>query len=223
MYPTSIVFLGAGPAAREFFWFFRDRFADAPVAFVDDVTPRTALEIAGVSYPIVKDWNFSELRQAHSGLERPFTEFLVGVSEPPIKKILVEKALAHGLLPAPTLITPDSLVRPDCTVGRGGLIIRTICTSGVQVGDYVTSIVSTHGSDVRIGNYATSYSGCMVASDVTLGEGVSLGAGTAVRERVTLAPWVVTGQSTCVVKDIDEPGITVIGLPAQPIRRAGEA
>lgn len=219
MYPSSIIFLGAGPAAREFFWFFHDQYPEAPVAFVDDVTPKMEHVIGGVSYPVVKDWDFTALRRAHAGLDQPFTHFLLGVSEPPIKKTLVEKALAHGLVPAPTLITPDSLVRPDCTVGRGGLIIQSIMTTAVQVGDYLTSIVSTYGSDVRIGDYVTSYAGCRVASDVVLEDGVSLGAGTVVRERARLAPWVVTGQCTCVVKSIDEPGITVVGLPARQISR----
>lgn len=221
MLPDSIVFLGAGPAAREFFWFFRELRPEAPVAFVDDVTPKTELMIHDTTYPVVKDWDFSALREAHSGKERPFTQFLLGVSEPPIKKILVEKALAHGLEPAPPLITHDSRVRPDCSVGRGGIVINSILTTGVRIGDYASLIVSTFGSDVRGGDYITAYVGCRVASDAILEDGVSLGAATVVRERARLAPWVVTGQSTCVVKSIDEPGITVVGLPAQPIRRPG--
>lgn len=222
MYPNSVVFLGAGPASREFYWFFHDLYPEAPVAFVDDVTPKTEQIINGTPFPVVKDWDFSSLRQQHSALERPFTHFLLGVSEPPIKRLLAEKALAHGLEPAPTLISKLSTVRPDCQLGRGGVVLQTIMTSGVIVGDYATVIVSTFGSDVRAGDYVTAYSGCRVASDAVLEEGVSLGAGTEVRERVRLAPWVVTGQSTCVVKNVDEPGITVVGLPAQPIRRSRE-
>ncbi|MCP3986029.1 MAG: acetyltransferase, partial [bacterium] len=61
--------------------------------------------------------------------------------------------------------------------------------------------------------------GCRVSGDVTLGEDVLLGAGTVIRNGVTIARGVVTGASSCVVKDILEPDITVAGVPAKKLAR----
>lgn len=219
MYPKSVLFLGAGAAAREWFWNVRQTHPEIVVAFSDDVSPKTELVIHHIAYPVVKDWDVRPLQAQYSHIPGAFTEFLVGVAEPKVKKVLVEKALAHGLRPAPTLITQAD-VRPDCHIGRGGIIMNSICSTEVVVGDYTTIMYSTVSTDVRIADYVNIYAGNHLASDVVLEEGVCLGANTTVRERCRIAPWVVTGQCTCVVKSIDEPGITMIGLPAQKLERS---
>lgn len=120
---------------------------------------------------MVKDWDFGPLRAKHPEIPGAFTEFLIGVSDPRAKQALVAKALAHGLLPAPTCVSQQSVVRPDCTLGRGGMVISCTFSSAASVGDYATIILSTMGSDARAGDYVTAYTGCHIASDVVLGEG----------------------------------------------------
>lgn len=222
MFP-SIIFLGAASASREFFWYFHETYPEAPIAFADDYTSKSENIIGGVSYPIVKDWDFSGLRKRYPHIRGAFTEFLIGVADPPIKKVLVEKALAHGLRPAPSFITTCSKVRPDCTLGRGGIIVDTLYSSGAVLGDYLLSMFCTYGSDVRVRDYVTTYTGCHVASDVLLEEGVCLGASTTVKERVRIAPWCVTGQSASVVKSVTEKGITLVGVPARKLERSASS
>ena len=219
MYPNSVVFLGAGQAVREIFWYFKDVYPEAPIAFVDDVTPRTEMIFDGVSYPVVKDWDFSRLRAQYAHIEGAFTEFIIGVAEPPTKKVVAEKAIARGLRPAPTLISKTSVVRPDCALGRGGVIMSSSISPGAVVGDCALVMFSTFGCDVHAGDYVTCYTGCHVGTEVVLGEGVSLGASCGVMERVRLAPWVVTGQGASVVRNVDEEGITIVGVPAKKVER----
>jgi acetyltransferase-like isoleucine patch superfamily enzyme len=54
---------------------------------------------------------------------------------------------------------------------------------------------------------------------VTLGEDCLLGAGTVIRPGVRIARGVTTGALSCVVKDVDEPGITLVGIPARKVER----
>lgn len=212
----SLVILGAGGAARELYWFVQDTHPGISIAFVDDVSDATEVEIAGDHVPVVKDWNFSRLDPAAA--RGGFRQFIVGVAEPPTKKVLVAKALAAGLEPAPTIIHPRAIVRPDCEIGRGGAIVaHSQLTTHATLGDYVLVLDSTIGHHDVVGSWTTVYPGCRVSGDVTVGARVLLGAGTVVRPGVRIADGVVTGAMACVVKDILEPDITVVGVPARKL------
>ena len=219
MYPKSLVFLGAGQAVREIFWYFKELYPEAPIAFVDDVTPCTEMVFDGVVYPVVKDWDFSRLQARHPHIENAFSEYIIGVAEPPTKKVVAEKAHDHGLRPAPTLISKTSVVRPDCTLGRGGVIMSSSISPGAVIGDCALVMFSTFGCDVHAGDYITCYTGCHVGTETVLGEGVALGASSGLMEKVRLAPWVKVGQGASVVRSVDEEGITIVGVPARKVER----
>ncbi|MCP5058530.1 MAG: hypothetical protein GY937_17650 [bacterium] len=214
----SLVILGAGGSARETYWFVKDTFPDVALCFVDDVGEATEVRIADDVVPVVKDWNFSHLDAG--GEQNGFRQFIVAVAEPPAKRIMVKKALASGLEPAPTLIHPRAIVRGDCHIGRGGQIVaHSQLTTHATIGDYVAVLDTTIGHHDVVGDYTTCFPGCRVSGDVRLGEDVLLGAGTVIRNGVTIARGVVTGASSCVVKDILEPDITVAGVPAKKLAR----
>lgn len=212
----SLVILGAGGCAREMYWFVRDSWPEIRIAFVDDVSDVTEVEIAGDRVPVIKDWDFSRLDPG--GAVGGFRQFVVGVAEPAIKRALVPKALAAGLEPAPTIVHPRAIVRGDCRIGRGGLIVaHSQLTTNATLGDYVLVLDSTIGHHDVVGSYTTCYPGCRVSGNVIIGEDVLLGAGTVVRPGVRIADGVVTGALACVVKDVVEPGATVVGVPAKKI------
>ena len=221
--PESIVILGATFGARETFWFVRDVHPEMEFVFVDDLTDTTEVNAGGRTWPVVKDWDFTQVRQSGKG-KKPlaFDHFLIGLGHPPDKKVMVDKALAHGLKPAPTLISPQCIVRPCCTIGRGGLIQPfTIFTAGATLGDYVFLASTSVGDAATFGDFSTCYVGCHVSSEVSLGEGVLLGAGTVVKQEVSIAPWVTVGAQSCVVKDITEAWVTVAGVPARRLDKSG--
>jgi sugar O-acyltransferase (sialic acid O-acetyltransferase NeuD family) len=215
---TSLVILGAGGSARETWWFARDTWPEVQIAFVDDVTPVTEVRIADAVVPVVKDWDFTALRSRYGATA--FRDFIVGVAIPSTKRAMVAKALAHGLEPAPTMVHPRSIVRGDCRVGRGGQIVaHSLLTTDVTLGDYVVVLDSTIGHHDVVGAYTTCYPGCRVAGDVTLGEDCLLGTGTVIRPGLRIARGVVTGALSCLVKHVDEPDITLVGVPAKKLER----
>ena len=212
----TLVVLGAGGYARETWWFVRDTWPGVEIAFVDDVGQASEVRIGAAVVPVVRDWDFSRLRRAAG--DDAYRDFIVGVAEPPTKRAMVDKALAAGLEPAPTLVHPRSVVRGDCRLGRGEQIVaNSLLTTDATIGDYVLVLDSTIGHHDVVGDYTTCYPGCRVSGDVTLGEDCLLGAGTVIRPGVRIARGVVTGALACVVKNVDEPGITLVGVPARKV------
>lgn len=206
----AIVLLGAGGWARELYWFVKDTWPDAAIAFVDDVSPELSMEIAGVQVPIIKNWKFAA----------PFSSFLVAVTEPADKRAMVAKALKAGLKPAPTLVHPSAIVRPDCTLGVGGAIVaHSQLTTNATIGDYVSVLDSTIGHHDVVGDYTTCFPGCRISGDVTVGEDCLFGAGTIVRNGINIASGVTTGAGTVIVKTVEESDITLVGLPAKKLQR----
>lgn len=211
------VILGAGGFAREVFWHLRETYPNVDCVFVDDVNPGNSLSFRGEEkdYPILKDWDFEKFNEKFN-----LVGFLVGVGEPHVKKILVEKALACGLRPAPTLIHPAARIQGvDCELGVGGIICPgVVVTTNVHVGDYVVlNLNTTVGHDASIGDYSTANPGCHISGNTTLGEGVSLGTGTTLREKTSISDGVITGAQSCVVKSITESNVIVTGVPAQKL------
>lgn len=88
MLPTSILFLGAGQAARKFFWFPRDRHPETCVGFVKDLAPTTEQVIAGETQCIAQDVERSTPRREFTSSEHPFTHVLVGLSAKPIRRAM---------------------------------------------------------------------------------------------------------------------------------------
>lgn len=216
-----IAVLGAGGFAREMYWHIKAVHPQMRIVFIDDVTDMTQVVIGDQTVPIVKDWKFEAVYL--DGPDRPPTrveEFVLGIGSPAAKKEMVLKAIDSGLRPAPTIVHPRALVQGcDCRIGVGGVIAPgCILTTNVAMGDYVLlNLNTTVGHDAVLGDYVTCNPGCSISGNVVLGEGVSLGTGTVVREKVSIAPGVVAGAQSCVVKDISEPGVTVVGIPAKKL------
>jgi sugar O-acyltransferase (sialic acid O-acetyltransferase NeuD family) len=209
-----LVVLGAGGFAREMYWHILGTYPGARVVFVDDVSEETAVTVGVEQVPVVKDWKFDDIQGAR------FEEFVLGIGSPAAKKTLVARALESGLRPAPTVVHPRALVQGnDCHIGVGGIIAPgCVLTTNVQFGDYVLlNLNCTVGHDAVLGDYVTCNPGCQISGNVTLGEGVALGTGTAIRDKITIAPGVVTGAQTCIVRDVSEPNVTVIGVPAKKL------
>ncbi|NIA13171.1 MAG: hypothetical protein GWP08_03750 [Nitrospiraceae bacterium] len=218
---NGIAILGTGDFAREMYWHVRDAVPGAAPVFVDDVTDKTSIDIGGKAVPVIKDWRFDAVGADDPDAPPQRVEtFVIGVGSPAAKRGLVAKAIEAGLQPAPTVVHPRALVQdPKCRIGVGGVITPgCILTTNIAIGDYVLlNLNCTVGHDTVIGDYATCNPGCQISGNVYVGEGASLGTGTAVRQGIRLAAGIVTGAQACVVKNFDEPGVTIAGVPAKPL------
>jgi serine acetyltransferase len=221
----SIVILGSCGGSRDVWWAIRDTYPETKVIFLDDSGKDAAepfLKIGDEQVPVLRDWDFSQVRQTMcKGQSDAFTHFLCGMGEPVVKRLMVEKALEHGLKPAPSIAARQAFVQPDCDLGYGGAVHpSSFLASRVHLGDYVTLTGARCGHDCSFGDFSTGI--CPdVGGHACVESGVFLGLGSIVGHRVRIAPWVRVGVQSAVIKDITEPGIIVIGVPAKK-RRAAE-
>ncbi|MBI1319105.1 MAG: hypothetical protein GC168_09170 [Candidatus Hydrogenedens sp.] len=215
----TMVILGAYGGARELYWQLMAIHPGLDLVFVDDVTDIREVELDGRRFPVVKDWDFSphrERREDRSG--EPFSHFMVGLGFPRDKKAFADKAISHGLRPAPSGVHPTSVVAGDCVLGRGGLVFSgCILTTRVEIGDYVFLQNTSCGYDIVIGDYVSCYTHSSISSEVRLGAGTLVGAGAVIREEVTVAPRTIIGAQAFVGKNITEPDGIYVGVPAQRI------
>lgn len=221
----SIVILGSCGSSRDTWWIVRDVYPEASIVFLDDANPNSengVMEIGGMSVPIVRNWDFAALRQQYcNGDKKAFTRFVCGMGEPVVKKLMSDKALAHGMEPVPTLVSSGAFVQPDCDVGYGGVIHPgAYLFGGGKLGNYVTFMGARCGHDCTFGDYATVICADM-GGHAHIDKGVFLGLGSVVGHRVYVAPWVRVGVQSAAIKDITEPGIVVVGVPARKRRMAG--
>lgn len=217
--PDSVVLLGAGGLVHIMYWHIRAAWPGTKVAIVDEYIDKSEVDFGEVQVPIIKDWDLGDAREAAYGdRSKGFRQFLLSVTEPKYKKSFVEKALARGLEPAPTLIHPSAILDgPDISIAPGGFVVAgAIIHSAARLDEYAT--VTTRavvGHHCHIGKYATLNPGSIALGFVTMGEGAQLGAGTTVRGYLSIAPWVTTGMGAAVAKNLDVPGGIYVGVPAK--------
>lgn len=215
----DVVILGGSAGMVVVYHHLRRSCPDIKVAVLDENSEVDLLEVCGDTLPVVRDWNFDSAR-AHFQLgPDAFKTFLLLFTYPKVKKVLAEKALAHGLTPAPTYIHPETEIIGDIKVGRGGFIGKGVdIASDAVIGDYVSAGNAVIGHHVAVGDYCTVGTNTALLGFCSLGEGVQVSPGAIVRTGVTVAPWVTIGILAAVVADIPNPGVTVGGVPAKELR-----
>ena len=82
------------------------------VDFYDDISDKKTITIRGRDFPIISQSKLKDYQNY---------QFIVGVGYPSVKRILVQKALAQGLRPAPTIISKHTYLG-DAVIGSGGII-----------------------------------------------------------------------------------------------------
>lgn len=178
----------------------------------DDINPIKSLHVAGHDVAVCNHMQ---------ELEPDAYEFIVGVGNPKVKKILVEKALQHGFEPAKTFVHWQATCC-DSDLGRGGVIAPGArLTAGIKIGDYVilnSNVTVGHGT--VIGDFTSANPGAHISGDVTIGSDVIIGVGAVVLEKITIANDVIIGAQAMVCKDIMEPHGVHIGVPSRPMRRS---
>jgi acetyltransferase-like isoleucine patch superfamily enzyme len=220
--PRTLVVCGAGGMANLLYWQVQEYCPECEMIFLEDESDRQEIDLGGEIRPVQKNWDFTDLRnRSKSTTPDAWRYFTLAVSDPVFKIRFVEKALQAGLKPAPTLIHPNVPIHGPRDIGLGGFFSEgAVVISNSHLGDFIT--LTNHSSVAHhcwLDDYVTLSTGSHLLGNVTLREGVWLGGGTMVRDRITIAPWVQTGVQSAIVKDIDEPGSVVIGVPARKLRQ----
>jgi UDP-perosamine 4-acetyltransferase len=140
----------------------------------------------------------------------------VGDASP--RRRLYELATNHGFAAA-TLLHPSSVVSRSANLGKGtvvmaGAIVNACASVGIN-GIINTGAIIEH--DCAIGDHVHVATGAKLAGSVRLGNGVHVGVGATVRQGIRIGDGAIVGAGAVVVRDVP-PGVTVIGVPAQPMK-----
>lgn len=214
--PDTLIILGTCGGSNEVCQMVREYGPSTRIVFVNDIDPIYTVVIGDERFPVIKDWNFGPMR--NNALE--FTQFTVGMGDPRAKRIIVAKALAAGLVPAPPVLSLDVVIRPDVQLGRGGAVHpQCFIGSGTRIGDFAVIHKAAVAEDVTIAAYATCAPHSTTGHGAVIGEGVYLGARAAVAPGVSIAPWVQIGLNSAVREDVHDERATLVGNPIRQIQR----
>jgi len=126
--------------------------------------------------------------------------------------------------PAPPIVHPVADVGVGVELGPGSVVLGQAHLSPfVRLGAHsLVSYVASIGHDTVFGDHASVMPNAAVSGDVIAGDRVLVGTGAAVREGVRLGDDVRVGAGAAVVGDVPG-GLTVVGVPAEPLRTAAPA
>lgn len=163
------------------------------------------------------------------GLERAREQFrearvVSGVGSPQTRQLLMEKAARVGF-EFETIIHPRVERSPWIEIGAGTVICAgNILTTNIVLGWHVQiNLGCTIGHDVVMGDYTTLAPGVHVSGCVHLGRRVYVGTGAVIingtlEEPIQIGDDAVIGAGACVIGSVPA-GVTVVGVPAQPLPR----
>lgn len=141
-------------------------------------------------------------------------EFACALAFPNVKKRIVESLKAKNAQFA-TLVHPDALVNPHCTI-KEGAIVTTNCTisDNATVGMFATILGSVVAHDAYIGDYSTLSGRCSVNGHVKVGSMVYMGCGVLVAPSKTIGDGAMVGIGSVVISNV-KAGTKVFGNPAK--------
>ena len=180
--------------------------------FLDDDAHAWGQDLAGV--PILGGRAlFGRLRD--EGVEG--IAFAVGDTR--AREVVLEEARRMGLPPINAL-HPRAIVAGAVKLGIGiWMAAGAIVNPGAVIGDgTVINTGATVDHDCYIGPYANISPGCHLSGRTVVGRYATLGTGAVTLPGAVIGEGATVGAGAVVLKDV-QPGVTVVGVPARPVRR----
>jgi len=212
--PDSMIILGTCGGSKEACEVIREHGRHIRIAFINDMENIQRFHVGGEAFPVINDWNLDPIRTNPDD----FRYFTVGMGDPKAKRKMAEKALAHGLAPAPPVVSPNNTIRPTVRLGRG-ITINPRCVIGdnVAIGDCAMLHSAAIGPDATIGRYATCAPHCTVGAGAHIGEGAYVCVRASVGAGVQIADWVVVGLNAAAFEDVATAGSIQVGNPCREL------
>jgi len=212
MGPQKVAIYGAGGFAREVAWLAESSDLDV-VCFIDDDPHQRGKTLNGIPVMGLED----------AKGRYPDASLVVAVGSPQVRERMAKKAADWGFSFA-TIIHPRVERSRWIEVGDGSVIAAgNILTTNIRLGKHVQiNLDCTIGHDVVMEDYVTLAPGVHVSGWVRLGKRVYVGTGAVIINGTKEAPLVigddaVIGAGAVVTKSVPT-GVTVVGVPARPIR-----
>ncbi|MBN8575734.1 MAG: NeuD/PglB/VioB family sugar acetyltransferase [Cytophagales bacterium] len=206
----NIAIIGAGGLGKELAVLIHQINEQKPqwnfIGFYDDTVKESVL-----NFPVLG--TISSLKRNTTDLH-----LLLGVGNPQVKREIIN-ALSEEFK-FPTLIHPSASIGLEVNIASGS-IISAGCrlTASIQVGSFVLlNLNSTIGHDVVIGDYCSIMPGAHISGNVSLQSEVMIGTGASVLQGIQVGAGAQIGAGAVVINQVETMS-TVVGIPAQPLKR----
>lgn len=182
------------------------------VGFFDDAVEK-GRTVNG--YPVLGDWqDLNEWREKIA--------LAVAIGNPKTKRFVIDRIINPRVY-FPTLIHPSTISgkRKYVEIGHGCIICAgCIITTNITIGNYVIlNLACTVGHETRIDDYSSFMPTCNISGEVNIGQATYWGTGAKIINRISVGDEAVIGAGAVVVEDIPA-GMTAVGVPAKPIKKA---
>jgi sugar O-acyltransferase (sialic acid O-acetyltransferase NeuD family) len=146
-------------------------------------------------------------------------DIVVAVARSEERKSIVQK-LTSSRFPFASLIHPSVQPGKSVTMGRGCILCAGVhLTVDIKIGDFVIiNLNATVGHDVHLANFVSIMPGVNISGNVKVGDGAFIGSGATILQGLTIGAGATVGAGAVVTKNI-APGITVVGVPARPLKK----
>ncbi len=216
---VKLVIVGAGGHGREVADIARDRArCGRPVellGFVDEDPRLRGKTVAGA--PVLGDWSWFE------GRRRRGLSVVCAVGDPRGLRRLAATGERLGLR-FESVVSPRAYVSPSARLGAGVILFpNSVVNADASIGDHCTLNVGASVShDCVVGDHVVLNPGARLAGNVRLGDGCFVGMGASVIQGLTVGAGARIGAGAVVVRDLP-PGVTAVGVPAEPLKKRRNA
>ena len=183
--------------------------------FLFDNVNLDAPDILYDRFPVVKSW---EALERHFSLNTP--QFILGVVGAKARIFCSEKAVSLGG-ELRSIVSKQALVGEfGVRIGNGvGILSHAIITIDIEIGEGTLinkSAIISH--DSIVGSYCEISPGARILGRATVGDRTEIGTNAVILPDVVVGSDCKVGAGAVVTKDVTA-GLTVVGIPAQPIKR----
>lgn len=166
-------------------------------------------------FPILKS-----VEEAKTYFETIDNRFTIGIGNPQLRKMLVEKFEGLGGVNTSTIAGNSSIGNYGNQINSGcNIMQKVIITNDVKIGkSVIINQLSSIGHDVIIGDYVEICPSVSISGNCYIDENTFIGTNSVILPKVRLGKNVIVGAGSVVTKDIPD-NCTVVGTPAKIIKQ----